>query len=255
MRLGVDPSSRFFAAHHPQTSATPPTNVEDRSSSGSTTDSGASCTNISVRSQVVELADSDEESSWDATTTLRDVATSTRLIGDCTKEVYPPTRNVSLSDVSNASDSLSVASECVQIWSDEDDDGSREPPSASMPAYGASLAVGKDALSDPRSSIWKGRAGAKVAVVLQMSSKNKERVDKGSTLHALSISEENAIAGRKAQASKGVSTSKDRTESRPWHGGGGFAISCSLMWSASCSRCLVLISNCRSCFDGGVCSS
>ena len=176
----------------------------------------------------MELADSDEESNWDATDTLRDVATSTRLTGDCTKEVYPLTRNVSLSDVSNTSDSLSVASECMQIWSDEDDNGSQEPPSASAPAYGASLAVWKDALSDPRSSIWKGRAGAKVAVVLQKSSKNKERVDKGSTLHALSISEENTIAGRKAQASKGVSTSRDRTESRLWHGGGGFAISCSL---------------------------
>ncbi|PMD57109.1 uncharacterized protein K444DRAFT_665543 [Hyaloscypha bicolor E] len=222
MHLGIDLSSRFFAAQHPQASATPPTTIEDRSSSGSTTDPGASCTDTSVRNQVMELADSDEESSWDETATLPDVATSIRMIGNCTKEVYPLTRNVSLFDVSNASDNPSVASECVQIWSDEDDNGSQEPPSASMPAYGASLAVWKDVLSDPRSSIWKGRAGAKVAVVLQKSNTNKERVDKGPTLHVLSVSEENAIAGRKDQPSKGVSTSRDRTESRLWHGGGGF---------------------------------
>jgi hypothetical protein len=125
----------------------------------------------------------------------------------------------------------------MQIWSDEDDNAGPEPRPALVPSCGASLGVWKDVLSDPTSFLWKGRGNVNVAVVLfQQSSKVKERLDKGSSLHALSASEENIMVGKKDHASKRISTSRDWKESGLWHRGGGFKIPHSF---AVCCLCLL----------------
>jgi hypothetical protein len=75
------------------------------------------------------------------------------------------TRYGSLSDPSSASDSFSVvALSCMHIWSDEEAYASPEPLPASTSTCGASLGIWKDALSDSRSSVWKGLGGVKLAV-------------------------------------------------------------------------------------------
>lgn len=108
-----------------------------------------------------------------------------------------------------------------------------------MPGYGASLGVLKDVFPDPESSIWQGRGGVKVAVVLLTSSKNKERLDKGWIPRDLSASEENFIAGKKSQASRRLSTSKGWRDCDLWHDGGRFVVFIRYrVASTSCSKCL-----------------
>lgn len=75
----------------------------------------------------MEILDSEEESDWDPTAATPDVTNWTRTTRESSKERYPLTRNGSLSSLSHASGSPSVAaSNSLQI-SDEDDNASPDP--------------------------------------------------------------------------------------------------------------------------------
>jgi hypothetical protein len=173
----------------------------------------------------MEIPDSDEESDLEATATTPDGTNSTILSGGSPVEPYSSTRNRSLSDFSDASPGPGESHfDSSEVWFDEDTDDVRSSLTASMPSFGASLRLWKDVLSDPRSSIWKGRGGAKMAVVLWPKRKNKCKLDNASTLRALSASKQNVIAGKKDRSQEKVSTSRNRTGTRPRHHGGRFAI-------------------------------
>jgi hypothetical protein len=118
-----------------------------------------------------------------------------------------------------------------------------------MSSYGASLGALKDVLSDPKSSIWKGRGGRVTVVVLPKCSKDKESLDKGSTLRTLSASKENIIAGTKNQASKKTSMSRGCEDCGTWHDGGRLANFIRYrVASASSSTFLALINKCSLAF-------
>jgi hypothetical protein len=174
----------------------------------------------------MEIPDSDEESDLEATaTTTPDGTNSTILSGGSPVEPYSLTRNRSLSDFPDALPGPGENHfDSSEVWFDEDTDDVRSSLTASMPSFGASLRLWKDVLSNPRSSLWKGRGGAKMAVVLWPKRKNKGKLNNASTLRAVSASKQNVIAGNKDRSKGNVPTSRNRTGPRPRHHGGRFAI-------------------------------
>jgi hypothetical protein len=212
--------SRFLATIRPEPSNLSPARI----SHGSASDSESQSINSTRSDEVIEILDSDEESDWEAIATDPEDANSTRVLREISIELSQSVCNSSLSDFSDASDSLSVISlDSLAVLSDQANDDYSSPPLSSMSNLGASLGTCKDTLSEPKASIW-GRDGARLAMVIFPKKKNKDAVDNASTLRALSASRQNAIAGTsKKDHGKGmVSTSRKEKGFCPRLYGGRF---------------------------------
>jgi hypothetical protein len=232
MPLWTPVVSRVRAAIRPEPNSPPPARISHVPfSTGSGTDSRSPRMGHMGSDDVVEIPDSEEESDWEALATTPEGASSTRTARGIPVGSSQSPRNRSLCDLSDVSEGPSdTRFDSMDIWSDQDDDDVPRPPSASVDSVSTSLERWKEILSNPRSSVWEGRNGAKVAVVL--SKRNKGTPDKASTLRALSASRQNVIAGtdREDKFRDEVFTSRNGKGIHPWHYGGELEIFRSLSY-------------------------
>jgi hypothetical protein len=226
MQLRTNFLSRFLGVFLLDSNGTTPSGNSDAcSSSRLTSDSDPPCTDSKGNYQVMEIPDSDEESDLEVTATTVSEVNSAPSSGKSSGEPYMTTRNRSLSDLSDASPCPGDKPfDSSEVWSEKDNDDVSNSPTGSMPSFDASLGNWKNTLSDPRSSIWKGRVGAKLAVVLLSTRKSKGKLDSASTLRALSASKQNVIAGKNFGSQEQLSISRIGTGARPRLHGGRFAI-------------------------------
>ncbi|KAE9378130.1 hypothetical protein N431DRAFT_452261 [Stipitochalara longipes BDJ] len=231
MHLSIPLISRFFAARRQDAGNTLPAAFEDINTKPDATGvSGVPCNDSPKGNDVVEIPDSEEESDWDPTDWEAidgpsNTSIPAQLSGGSPVDMYPLTCNVSLSTLYDHSDNRVLAvSDSLNILPNEDSNANPGQLLTSTTTYGTSIGAWKNILSDPRSSIWEGRKGARLAVVvLQESNKAKEMLDKEFVLRELSSSEQNVVAERKGRASSRDSMSNGRRKDASCYHGGGFA--------------------------------
>jgi hypothetical protein len=189
MQLRTNFLSRFLGVFLPDPNGTTPSGNSDAcSSSQLASHSDPPCTDSKGNYQVMEIPDSDEESDLEVIATTLNEVNSTPSSGESSGEPYMSTRNRSLSDLSDASPCPGGKPfDSSKVWSDKDNDDVPNSPIGSMPSFGASLGDWKNTLSDPRSSLWKDRGGAKMAVVLLSTRKSKGKLDSASTLRRFAL--------------------------------------------------------------------
>jgi hypothetical protein len=244
MHLRIPLISRFFAAQRQDAGNTPPTVVEhvhDRA--GSIDDSGASSNDAPDGDLELEIPDHEEDSDcdpidWEAISTASNASPSPQLIISSSIEISRSPCNVPASKSSDTSNSRPVVPYgSLKVWSDEDDDESPAPIPTSRSSYGASISAWKHVLSDPRSSIWKGRNGARLAVVvLQDSDEAKESSGKELVLRQRFVPESKVITEAEGRTSTEESMSNGWRKIGLCNRGGGFEISRSLsVWACKCN--------------------